>query len=1151
MTHLTRSLVLSTAIILTAGLKAQDTTHVQTLSFSDITMRRGWYVFPDSTHHYRKVLMHHTLKCDPATTQDQYPCGEWDYLTYNFIHEHTGVLDSAAQQHPFFKVGSAAPANISTVDVATYDQWAEAAPKRSILSVISESDHAVGLADALDANSFNVDRGTTRSQYLFTAAELTAAGLQQGLPIERLRFPVAVGGEVGRLLVRMKQTAATSITAFDDAGLITVFHQSGEDFSNAGTTTLDLVTPFTWDGISNVLVDIATEKETATSGPQLTATTVAAGMAVQQVGRDGQVRVNDDFIGLDPAPFTSLGTQVTIVLRVKGDTALPMNTTVFEARDAQNQRVLNIHLPWSNGSVYWDAGNVGGSYDRINKAATTAQTEGQWNEWAFTKNTVTGSMKIYLNGVLWHSGTGMTRPMTGIVRANFGSAGDRSVPYPGELDDLVIFDTELDAATIAAWSGREIDATHPAWSNALYAFTFDETVDTPHVATNTADPAHPAWLMGTVQRTYTPARSLGRSTQPVLVRPDITFTQGSYTDVIDPLELLRPVPRTGVAREIFQVTGNSFAAIDTVYGYLDGMTYTYDTNGEASDSVLVAGTTVVNDTLDYFGVPFEVVNDWEIGRYITPYGIGLSLGSNGFRWTYDVTDYQHLLHDSVEVSAGNQQELIDLDFELIEGTVPRPVVNLQRPWGPMASRSYGSLSNDTQLAPVTVDLDPAATQWSLRSRLTGHGHNSNDGSYPHCCEWKDNTHYLHANGTQIDDWHIWQENDCALNPVYPQGGTWLGSREGWCPGDLVKDHFTELTPYVSGNSLTLDYSITPVPTNNLGMAGGNYVINMDLFEYGASAHALDAEVFLVKRPTDVAYHKRENPICNEPVVLLRNAGTQDLTSVQFAYGVSGGTVKYHTWTGLLKHMELVEVSLPITDGAFWMGDADQRFTVTVGSPNGGPDEYAANDSYSTTFDLPVTYSANFIVYIKTNNRPNENSVTIRDMAGTAVYSRSGMAANTVYEDTLNLWDGCYTVEVLDTGNDGLSYWADPDAGAGQFRLKKLNGATLKSFQAEFGRAIHWPFTLNGFVGVPEQEQAFALSAIPNPTTGEVRLHVADMDGPATLEVLDVQGRRVQARSLELTGTTDALLDLSREAPGLYLVRLTCEGRMSTLRLVLQ
>ena len=60
-----------------------------------------------------------------------------------------------------------------------------------------------------------------------------------------------------------------------------------------------------------------------------------------------------------------------------------------------------------------------------------------------------------------------------------------------------------------------------------------------------------------------------------------------------------------------------------------------------------------------------------------------------------------------------------------------------------------------------------------------------------------------------------------------------------------------------------------------------------------------------------------------------------------------------------------------------------------------------------------------------------------------------------------------------------------------------------------------------------------------------------MDGPATLEVLDAQGRKVQGRSLELTGTTETLLDLSGEAPGLYLVRLTCEGRVSTLRLVLQ
>ena len=49
----------------------------------------------------------------------------------------------------------------------------------------------------------------------------------------------------------------------------------------------------------------------------------------------------------------------------------------------------------------------------------------------------------------------------------------------------------------------------------------------------------------------------------------------------------------------------------------------------------------------------------EIGRFITPYGINLDLGPNGFQWVYDVTDYEPLLHDSVEFSAGNLQELID------------------------------------------------------------------------------------------------------------------------------------------------------------------------------------------------------------------------------------------------------------------------------------------------------------------------------------------------------------------------------------------------------------------------------------------------------------------------------------------------------------
>lgn len=1146
-----RSILLSASTALVMALTAQDTLHVQTLSFDSITTRRGWFVFPDSTHQYRKVLMHHTLKCSPLTTADQYPCGEWDYLTYNFIHEHTGRNDSTAYQHPLFKVGAASPDSVRVAPwqaVIAQQRWMRT---DTLQAVTSETLATVGTGAVGDTNTFRPGSYATRSQYLFTAAELSAAGLVPG-PIRGLRF-TSIGGPGGwmpKLIVRMKATITTALTGFDDSGLTTVFN--GQHTS--GALDLLLHEPFVWDGTSGLLMDVSAEEIGVLEGHLLAGDPVAPGMAVHEHGPDGHVEVGDDVIGVDPAPLAALDTAVTITFRAFGAPQLPLNTTVLEAVDAQGRRVLNVHLPWSNGRIYWDAGQDAG-YDRIDNAANAQDFQGQWNDWAFVKNTVTGSMKIYLNGVLWHSGTGKTKPLGGITRFNIGCDANRNNRWPGLLDEVNVFATEVDAATIAAWSGRRVTADHPDHAALLYRFGMDENpvFDDVHVLRNHADAAHPAWPLGTVRRDQRDATALGAGSTLPGIRPTTTFVQGDHVTGRDSALVSWPDVRMQplLTRETFAVQGNGVVPVDTLFGFAGTYSYLAAPDGSLIDSTNTGAALEVNAQLDYFGAPFEVVNNWEIGRYITPYGIGLSLGSAGFRWTFDVTDYQHLLHDSVELSAGNNQELIDLDFELIEGTPPRTVVDHQRPWGPMASRSYGALSSDTQLAPVTVALDDQADQYALRSRLTGHGHNSNDGSYPHCCEWKDNTHYLFADGQQVDAWHVWQTNDCALNPVYPQGGTWLGSREGWCPGDVVKDHWTELTPYATADSLTLDYGITPVPGNNQGMAGGNYVVNMDLFGFTAPAHQLDAEVYLVKRPSNADLYRRDNPICHEPLIVLRNAGAQDLTSVEFAYGVSGGTLKYHTWTGLLKHMEQAEVTLPITDGAFWNGDSEHRFTVSVVSANGAADQHAANDSYTTRFELPVVYNANFIVRIATNNRAYENSVTIRDMVGTVVYSRTNMANNTVYEDTLSLWDGCYTLEVMDTGNDGLSYWADPDQGTGTFRLKKLNGATLKSFQAEFGRSLHWAFALNGFVGVPEAERSFALTAFPNPTTGEVRLRIDDMDGPAQLEVLDAQGRRVHARALELTGTTETLIDLAGQASGLYTVRLVCEGRSAALRVLLQ
>src|SRR5690606_28251947 len=138
-----------------------------------------------------------------------------------------------------------------------------------------------------------------------------------------------------------------------------------------------------------------------------------------------------------------------------------------------------------------------------------------------------------------------------------------------------------------------------------------------------------------------------------------------------------------------------------------------------------------NDSISYYEAPFEVIDPIEIGRYITPYGIGFDLGPNGFTYIYDVTDYQQLLLGDVDFQCHNTQELIDIQFKFIVGTPPRDLIKVEKIWGNHGSHTYNNLDNDVSLSAVNIALDPNAEMYKIRTRITGHGHNGSNN----CCEW--------------------------------------------------------------------------------------------------------------------------------------------------------------------------------------------------------------------------------------------------------------------------------------------------------------------------------------------------------------------------------------------------------------------------------
>ncbi|MHC4221846.1 MAG: LamG-like jellyroll fold domain-containing protein, partial [Planctomycetota bacterium] len=158
-----------------------------------------------------------------------------------------------------------------------------------------------------------------------------------------------------------------------------------------------------------------------------------------------------DYVTVPPEVFEGISSEITICLWQYGDAAVqPQNDRILWA-DAGDDKMLTINLPYGDGTVYWDAGNDrNGTYDRVSKAATASQYEGQWNHWAFCKNAASENMTIYLNGNYWTNGTGLPREIRDITACKIGSnITGNAFNYDGIMDDFRIYNYRLTSDDIA------------------------------------------------------------------------------------------------------------------------------------------------------------------------------------------------------------------------------------------------------------------------------------------------------------------------------------------------------------------------------------------------------------------------------------------------------------------------------------------------------------------------------------------------------------------------------------------------------------------------------------------------------------------------------------------------------------------------------
>ncbi len=1107
------TLILSMLSIALFAQSVGDTVIIPTYNY---TQTHGWpwcgfsrdtmIDFPDDTEvTYEKIIMAYNMRCKDGLVSNQanpnQGCGEWDYSCNTYIHDSSRVdsVLSFTNSH-YISAFSGTVFEYTEDELYNYYQYLQ---KEVIIdNTNSESINTVGNGNESLTHVLNTDSNSSKSQYLFTKSELIIAGMNPG-GIDAIEIEAVNGNITASFLrIKIKHTTKTELSRFDpDITDFSEVYFHDYTFSN-GTNRIQFHTQFIWNGVSNLIIEFSMTNNIPENTLNIKGENTGSVNGIAAVNEHSLNNVNGK-VDIPTSPFSSISEEITVSFWSYGNEDLqPIHNSIIHGVDNNNDRQLNIHLPWGNSNIYFDCGNDGSGYDRIDKAATPDLYEGSWSHWAFTKNTSDGNMTIYYNGELWHSGTGKTK-LIDIQEMILGSSGNMDRTYFGKIDEFQIWDKELTQSTIQEWMFTEIDMSHPDYGNLVAYYSLDEGAGT--TINDISSQGQSAIIDGYMYWVYERGNNISRGFEETNERPNVSFVQGDYDltisdEIVTDSVIINPnivreyeiIPKYGTMQH------DSIAEVSVGEYWKAQYQYTFNHEGIAIDSVMadVAGSIEISE-LDYYK---RYPSKYDIMSFVTPYGKYLDLGMEGKTWFFDVTDYAPILKGRKRMTierGGEWQEDMDIKFFYIVGTPPHDIMDINQIWR-ADSKSYTDIQDERAFEARDFYFNPEGSLFKVRSVITGHGQQG---------EFTPRHHTLNINGGDIEyDWIVW--NECSTIPIYPQGGTWIYDRAGWCPGDPSELYEYDITEHVSaGQTHTIDYGLV------YASGTSNYIVNNQLVTYGEPNFSLDASVVRIMKPnSEDASQERFNPACTYPEIVIQNTGATTLTSLDIEYSVEGGETESYTWTGSLDFLEKDTVVLPIPELTFWLGTAD-KFTVNISNPNEQEDEYSYNNTCSSTFDEIHVYPEGELitVQLKTNNLGYQSSYTLYDGDGNVHYERDNCDNNTIYNDEFQLDPGCYKLRIDDLGDNGLEFWHNPGQGTGYFRIKDSDGSVLYTFDPDFGGFAIFEFGIGNITKIDEVNNPFVLSVYPNPTSD--KLHVK-INGTGNTKVSVSLTNSVMAKVME-------------------------------------
>jgi len=498
--------------------------------------------FPnDSNLTFEKILMLYNIRCkngnvSPAVSgQTDIGCGEWDASCNTYITDSTRV-DSVLSFHPSHWISQFNGTSFAFLNQPLNHYFRHILKNVQLDSIISDTVNQVGFADTTHFGFFPYGKKNVKSQFLFTQQELLNSGVSSGI-IDGIKLNfIGSNPEAKFLKINIKQTSLTTLSdsSIENFGFTEVYFHN-HNFVN-GENRIYFYQPFSWDGLSNLLIEICYSNDNLNS-------TVAVASA--------ELTFNSSLTAADDNQMVFNGSNYIVATGYKGIAGSQART--IEAWVKTNV-VGKDFISWgsNNSGKKWifKTHTNGGLRVEINGGYAFGNTniaDNQWHHIAVVLNGVnTNSLQFYVDGVLETNLTTANLTINSDTTNGIDlvlSQGFHGRYFSGLMDEVRIWSFALTSQEIKSGMFATIDSSHTAFSSLELYYTMDAINDS--LVFDHSSYGRHGKINGFGGRNILKGKDIFKSFSVSQTRPVVGILQGNYQLTISNDTILDTIQQIG------------------------------------------------------------------------------------------------------------------------------------------------------------------------------------------------------------------------------------------------------------------------------------------------------------------------------------------------------------------------------------------------------------------------------------------------------------------------------------------------------------------------------------------------------------------------------------------------------------------------------